>query len=92
MADRSIEPSEGTAGVSAGRTAIPLPEGLVVVRCHWCSNTAVCSDVDITRPGVKAHRTPRVALCAEHLVMVDRSFGEFEFERQERLRERRPRR
>ena len=66
---------------SAAQTAIPLPEGPVVIRCHWCSATAVQTDVDITRPGVKAHRPQRVALCSEHLAMVNREFAVRELER-----------
>lgn len=58
------------------QTAIPIPEGPVIVLCHWCSATAVQTDVDITRPGVRAHKTPRVNLCAAHLAMVHRSFDE----------------
>lgn len=58
------------------QTSIPLPEGPVIVLCHWCSATAVQTEVDITRPGVRAHKTPRVNLCAEHLAMVNRSFEE----------------
>lgn len=66
---------------SALQTAIPLPEGPVIVLCHWCSATAVQTDVDITRPGVRAHKTPRVHLCAEHLAMVNRNLHERDVEK-----------